>query len=353
MNRLFTPGPIIMDSETLELGGRQPQYFRTPAFSRQMEECREMLRQAFDAAEDDPVVLLTASGTAGMEAAVANIFSEKDKLLVIDGGTFGHRFTAICAAYRIPHTVIPVPFGEAFDPSILSRYENSGYTGFLVNVCETSTGQLYPMEEIAAFCKRNSIYLIADAISSFLSDPFSMKELGCAAVITASQKGLGLSPGMAYIVVNKAVYETRVKTSDFKSPYLSFTTYQTENGQPPYTPAISIINQLYEKLQRVTQLSAKKYSMKNKQIAEYFRTQLLKKTGFTYLQYPLSNCVTPVYCKNGNARDIIAILRDEHGIYVTPTAGDAGEKIFRVAHMSSSLTEQDIDGLIAVLAQLS
>ncbi|MGP1489463.1 MAG: pyridoxal-phosphate-dependent aminotransferase family protein [Treponema sp.] len=353
MNTLFTPGPILMDAETLAEGGKQAQYFRTPAFSEQMLECMSMLQQVLGASSDDPVIFLTASGTAAMEATVANLFTDKDKLLVIDGGTFGNRFAAICAIHNIPHTVIKLDRSEAFIPNMLDKYENAGYTGFLINVCETSTGQLYPMNIIADFCKRNNICLVADSISSFLCDPFDMNDLNCSAVIISSQKGLALSPGMSYVIVKKDVFDKRVKNTTFKSLYFNFNNYYPEilRGQTHYTPAITIINQLHEKLRRVLCKTVDNYIEHNRMIANYFRNSLHEKTKFQYPSYPLSSCVTPVYCPFDNAKEIVASLRDVYKVFVVPAAGEIASYSFRVAHMSPLISKEDIDSLINLLKQ--
>lgn len=353
MNKLFTPGPIPMDAETLEIGGRQNQYFRTPAFSKQMLECTDMLHKILDASCDDPVIFLTASGTAAMEAAVANIFNVNDKILVIDGGSFGKRFALICEVYGIPCEVILLKWNEAFTEEKLSPYENAGFTGLLVNVCETSTGQLYPMDIISDFCKRNNICLITDAISSFLSDAFSMKAFNCGAVIISSQKGLALPPGMSFVIVEKNVFEKRVKNNNFKSMYFNFNNYYPEilRGQTPYTPAVGIANQLHDKLKRILSYTPENYILKNKNNAEYFRKELLCKTKFTYPSYPLSSCVTPVFCKNNNAKTISDTLRDKFGVYVAPCGGELAPVIFRIAHMSPVIETADMDYIINILTK--
>ena len=81
---------------------------------------------------------MTGSGTASMEAAVINVFTDKDKVLVIDGGSFGHRFVEILEIHEIPHTIIKPEFGCGVSSAQLSEYDNKGYTGFLVNLDETS-----------------------------------------------------------------------------------------------------------------------------------------------------------------------------------------------------------------------
>jgi aspartate aminotransferase-like enzyme len=349
--KLFTPGPIAMDPETIKLGGIQSQYFRTPEFSHLMLDCVKMLKTALDSPADARMIFLTASGTAAMEASVMNLFTEKDKVLVISGGTFGKRFKQICGIHKIPHESIDLQWDEQFKPEMLNQYENAGVTGMLVNMCETSTGQLYPMEIISAFCKRNNICLVIDAISSFLCDPFSMKQCGACAVIISSQKGLALQPGMSFIALSSEAFESRCAKNPPQSLYFRFTGYYPEilRGQTEFTPAIGIINQLHDKLRRIVRSGTRIYINHCAELADYFRNNLIKQTTLKYVSYTLSNCVTPVLCHGNNAKQIVSFLRDEHEVYVVPAAGDLADSMFRVAHMSRQLSKEDIDTLINLL----
>jgi aspartate aminotransferase-like enzyme len=349
--KLFTPGPIKMDPETIAIGGMQSQYFRTAAFSQIMLDCSAMLKTLLDAPNNAEMIFLTASGTAAMEASVMNLFTPKDKVLVIAGGSFGKRFRKICEIHQIPVEVISLEWNESFQPEMLVPYENVGITGMLVNLCETSTGQLYPIPLISDFCKKNHICLVVDAISSFLCDAFSMKESGASAVIVSSQKGLALQAGMSFVAITKEAFEERCVKNKPRTLYFNFADYQQDGlrGQTPYTPAITIINQLHEKLCRLVQEGVPASIAYMIDIANYFREQLLGKTTFTCPVYPLSNCLTPVYCPKQNAKAIFDFLKDEHSIYITPCAGDIAPFLFRVAHMSRQLSKQDIDQLINLL----
>jgi aspartate aminotransferase-like enzyme len=349
--KLFTPGPITMDPETIIIGGKQSQYFRTPQFSQKMLECMEMLKSVLDAPSDARIIFLTASGTAAMEASVINLFTPRDKVLIISGGTFGKRFKYICEIHQIPVVSIDLQFDEQFDSKTLNGYENIGITGMLVNMCETSTGQLYPMDKISNFCKRNHICLVVDAISSFLCDPFSMRGLSANAVIISSQKGLALQPGMSFIAITKETFEERCIKNIPQTLYFRFTNYYPEilRGQTEFTPAIGIINQLHDKLYRVIKNGTSSYIKHCAELAQHFRQALICSTSLEYINFPLSNCVTPVITKKGNAKEIVATLRDKYNIYVVPAAGNLADFMFRVAHMSRQMTRQDIDELIDLL----
>jgi aspartate aminotransferase-like enzyme len=316
-----------------------------------MLECTDMLKTTLDAPVDARMIFLTASGTGAMEAVVMNLFTANDKLLIISGGTFGKRFKHIAEIYRIPAEVISLEWNEAFTSEMLCYYENAGITGMLVNMCETSTGQLYPMDDISAFCKRNGICLVVDAISSLLCDPFSMKDLQADAVIISSQKGLALQPGMSFVALTNTAFENRCLKNNPRTMYFRFTDYERDilRGQTPYTPAVVVINQLHEKLGRLLKDGVESHTAYIAGLAGYFRGQLFQKTNFTCPSYPLSSGVTPVYCPQRNAMNIFEYLKNQYDIYITPCAGELAQILFRVAHMSCQLTTQDIDELIALI----
>ena len=349
--KLFTPGPIAMDPETITVGGTQAQYFRTPEFSKIMLECMDMFQIALNTSNDTRMIFLTASGTAAMEATVMNLFTDKDKLLIISGGTFGKRFKQICTIHRIPFESIDLEWNETFKPEMLDQYENRGISGLLVNMCETSTGQLFPMDIISDFCKRNNVCFVVDAISAFLCDPFSMKETGADVAIISSQKGLALNPGMSFVAVNKKTFDERCVKNNVQSFYFNFNNYYPEilRGQTEYTPAIGIVNQVHDKLKRILKNGVDVYVNHCAFLAKYFREQLCTFHTLTTVDYPLSNCVTPVMCADNNARQIVDSLRDDYGVYVVPAAGVFASSMFRVAHMSPQLTQHDVDELIGLL----
>ena len=349
--KMFTPGPIAMDDETLNIGGLQSQYFRTQEFSEVLMECDTMLKKILDAPEGARTIFLTASGTAAMEATVINLFTAKDRVLVLNGGTFGERFKKICEVHTISCESIDLKWNEAFNPAMLGKYTDCGITGMLINMCETSTGQLFPIDVIAKFCKRNKICLVVDAISAFLSDPFSMVKSGADAVIISSQKGLGLHPGMAFVVITEKAFNNRVASSDVRSLYFDFKNYCADilRGQTPYTVAVNIINQLHEKLQRLTMKGISESIDHIANLAKHFRQCISCQDYFTIPDYyPLSNSLTPIYCPQNDAKQVFDYLLNQN-IYITPCAGEISQFLFRIAHMSQKLGTEDIDDLVKLL----
>lgn len=132
-----------------------------------MLDSERVLKRLLDADDDCKVAFLTASGTGAMEAAVSCLLTPSDKALVINGGGFGRRFTEICDVHDIPYDQIALSTGETFTKEHLEEFNGMGYTALLVNLDETSTGQLYDIALLSEFCKANGMYLIVDAISAF------------------------------------------------------------------------------------------------------------------------------------------------------------------------------------------
>ena len=163
----FTVGPVQSSDTVRAIGAEQVPYFRTSEFSEVMFENERLIKKFAKASEDSKVVFITGSGSASMETAIMNTLTPKDKAIVVNGGSFGHRFVELLELHNIPFTEIHLEHGKALKAEHLASFENQGYTAFLVNKHETSTGVHYDMDMISDFCKRNNIFLIVDCISSF------------------------------------------------------------------------------------------------------------------------------------------------------------------------------------------
>ena len=154
----FTVGPVMCSDEVRAIGGEQVPYFRTPEFSDLMFENERFMLKYAKAPEGSRVAFMTNSSTGSMEAVVMNCFDESDNVLVIDGGSFGHRFVELCEIHEVPHTVIRLNHGQKLTKERLYEYDGQDFTGLLVNIDETSTGVLYDSEMIGEFCKKNNIF---------------------------------------------------------------------------------------------------------------------------------------------------------------------------------------------------
>ena len=348
----FTVGPVQSSDRVSEIGSHQVPYFRTPEFSAIMLENEKLIKEFAQADEESRVVFITGSGTASMEATVMNVFTPEDKVLVVNGGGFGQRFADICKIHDIPFDeIIPTPW-VGVSAEDLSLYDGKGYTGFLVNIDETSCGVLYDIKLISEFCRRNGIFLVVDSISSFLCDPLNMKELGLDVLITGSQKALACPPGISLIVLSGKAVE-RVNANNVKSLYfdLKGALKNGERGQTPFTPAVGTLLQIHERLKEIEAHGgvSSEIARISAQAAD-FRSKI-SSLPFEIVSKSLPNAVTALHPLNASASDIFRILKDEYGIWICPNGGELAETVFRVGHIGE-LTASDNDKLIAALKDM-
>lgn len=348
----FTVGPVMCSDSVRTMGSEQVPYFRTAEFSETMKENERLMLSFAKAPQGSRAVFITGSGTASMEASVMNLFSPDDRVLVVNGGSFGQRFVQLCEIHDIPFTEIKMEMGEQLVREQLAPYENQGYTGFLVNLNETSTGVLYDIRLISDFCRRNRIFLLVDSISSFLADPFDMEGLGVDAMITGSQKALACPPGISVIVLAPSAI-SRANRSKAKTMYLNIkdALKNGERGQTPFTPAVAILRQINVRLKEIE--AAGGVESENNRIktqAEDFRNKI-RNLPFEIVSKSLSNAVTPLHPLHASAYDIFLRLKDEYGIWICPNGGDLAEKVFRVGHIGH-LTPDDNTTLVNAFKDL-
>lgn len=348
----FTVGPVQSSDEVRKIGSEQVPYFRTSEFSELMLENEKLIKKFAQAEEDSRVVFITGSGSASMEACVMHLLSEKDKALIINGGSFGQRFIDLCSLHKIDFEEIKLNVGQGVTKEDLEKYKNKGFTSLLVNYHETSTGELYDIKMISEFCKENNLFLIVDTISSFLADEFNMSELNVDAMITGSQKALACPPGISLIVLSKKAIE-RVNNNETKCMYLDLKNAlkNGERGQTPFTPAVGILIQINERLKQIDRDGGVSESIKKtKMLADYFRNAI-KDLPLQIVPDNCSNAVTAIHPMNENAYEIFEILKDKYNIWVCPNGGNLKDKIFRVGHIGH-LTTEDYDKLINALIEM-
>jgi len=200
------------------------------------------------------VMILSASGTGGLEAAVVNTLSPGDKVLCISIGAFGDRFAAICEAYGAQVTMLPYEWGQAAKPDDVRKAlaAEPDIKAVTVTHNETSTGVTNPLEEIAAVVRAADKLMLVDAVSSLGAVPLDMDGWGLDVVVTGSQKGWMVPPGLAFIALSdrgwKAFDEARMPRF-----YLDLGRHRDslQKGQTPWTPAMSIFFGLDVALERM------------------------------------------------------------------------------------------------------
>ena len=343
---IFTPGPVKMSEEILQVGATQTPYFRNNDFSEVTFACEKGLLEMVNAPEGAKVIFLTASGTAGMEAAVMNLLNKDDNALVVNGGGFGARFVDICATHAIPHTDFKVAKTNLSDIESLAPEET--YTALVVNAHETSIGHLYNLDAVGDYAAKNDMLHIVDAISMLVTDPLDMQQSNIDVVIASSQKGLALPPGLTMVILAPKAIK---KLQNINSVYFNFKDYLTngERGQSPYTPAVTIMLQLEARLKQIKERGGITQSIANaKEVADFFRKSIKALPLKEYTPY-MPNAMTTLTPTDGkSAMDIVHALEVNYKVMVCPNGGAERDTVFRVSHMGE-MTKEYTDILINAL----
>lgn len=348
----FTVGPVEPYACIQKAYTREIPYFRTEVYSDLVKSNLRTLSGWLDMEAGSELLYFACSGTGAMEAAVDNCLNEKDRALVINGGTFGARFCSLLEKHHVPYSSVNLRWNEALTELHLSEYQDKGYTALLVNLHETSSGQFYDIEMLSRFCARNHMYLIVDAISTFMADEYSMKKYGVDVTIFSSQKALGLSPGMSFVALSKRMIE---KLNDNPSScYFDFkdSLNNIARGQTPFTPAVNIMYELHYMINYIEEQGGLSSWLEH--IAakcRYFRQKIHGKPYYINDAYSLSNMLTPVIFSGVDAYDVFKRLSSEFGFYVNPCGGELASSMLRISHVGNTSME-DIDQLIAAIDQI-
>lgn len=348
----FTVGPVQSPPCVHEIGARDVPYFRTPEFSAVLLEAERLALSFAGAPAGSRAVFLTGSGTAGMEAAVMNLLTPRDKAIVVNGGSFGRRFSQICGIHGVPREEIRLEPGKALRPGHLAPLAGRGFTALLVNMHETSTGVLYDMPMIADFCRREGLFLLVDAISAFLADPFDMAALGAGAMVAGSQKAMACPPGVSLLALAPAALD-RIARNDPKSLYfdLKAALKDGERGQTPFTPAVGTLLQIHARLREIAAAGgAASEIRRTAALAADFRARIAGLPLDPLSESP-SNAVTALRVRNRSARAVFAALKDRFGIWICPNGGDLADDVFRVGHLGA-LSAEDNAALVSALREL-
>lgn len=357
--KLFTLGPVEMFPSTRMIHEKKFPYFRTEEYGKVVRKTLARLSQHIGLKEDNALIYMACSGTAAMEATVENCVNTHEKILVINGGTFGKRFCELFEYHQIQYESIDLKWNEILKEEHLKPYSDKGFTSLFVNLHETSTGQLYDIELISSFCKRNGMYLIVDAISTFLVDDYDMDRYAIDVTIISSQKGLCLSPGMSMIALSKRMID-KILTPPPLSPlthnlkntfYFDIKKYllNITRGQTPFTPPVSIMYELEDILYLIEKKGGKNaWLIDIFEKCQYFRKRAIE-YGFEIPSYPLSNMLTPLVFHDINAYSVFEILKDRYKFYVCPVGGELSHKLLRISHIGNT-SKEDIDILLDKLS---
>jgi len=332
--RLFTPGPVEVPPEALQAESRPLIHHRTPEFRAELARVFEGLRYVF--CTEDPVLLLAASGTGGMEAAVANLVSPGDRVAVVRGGKFGDRWANLAKVYGAQLTEIPVEWGQAAEPAAVraALRAQPGVKAMFVTHSETSTGVRHDVKQLAAVAREAGALVVVDAITSLGALELRPRDWGIDVVVGGSQKGFMIPPGLAFVSVGPRAREAAAAS---KSPrfYFDFGRMlkSLEAGDTPFTPAISLVRALEATLERMRAEGLEAMWARHARNGAAARAGMRALGLSIYPRVP-SEALTTVLAPEGVASDaIIKAVLQQRGLRMANGQDQLKGKVFRIGHL--------------------
>ena len=346
---LLAPGPTPIPTEALLAMARPIIHHRHPEYERLFVEVREGLKYVFQT--ESEVLIFAASGTGGMEAAVANTLPPGDKALVVKGGKFGERWAEICQAYGVEVVPIEVEWGKAVEPErVASALKQDPFIkAVFATHSETSTGVLHDVKAMAEIVRKTPAILVVDAITSLGVTDLRTDEWGLDVVVAGSQKALMLPPGLAFCSVSAKAWGF-VERSRLPKYYFSFveTKKSQEKNQSPFTPAISLVVALKESLQLLKEEGLETIFARHERLAKATRAGV-QALGLELFAERPSPAVTAVKAPQGiPGGEIVKALRQRHGVTIAGGQGKLKDRIFRIAHLGYADTYDVIVALAAL-----
>ncbi len=333
--RLFTPGPTPVPPElSLAMAAPMPHH-RTPEFQAIMRRTGELLQQIYRT--DDPVVLLTASGTGAMEAAVVNLTLPNEKSLAIDGGKFGERWGKLLQTYGRDVRVLKNEWGTSPAPEQLRREARGhGARSIFVTHSETSTAALADLEAIAKVAHELDALLVVDAITSLGAHRVETKAWGVDCVISGSQKAFMLPPGLAFLSLSAAA---RARLENNPTPRFYFDLGRAlktaPQGQSPWTPAISLVMGLEKACERILTEGLEKVWARHQILGDAVRAGT-RALGLQMLAEHPSNAVTAILIpENVGADAVRGSMFKRYGIKLAGGQDHLSGKMLRVGHLGA------------------
>lgn len=334
---LRIPGPTPVPPAVQRAASKGMINHRSPEFRRIALGVQEGLRYVFQTEQD--VIVLTGSGTAAMEAAVANLVSPGTKALVLVGGKFGERWLELVQAYRGEAVVLEYPYGEGVRPERVAEAlaAHPGIEVVFATQNESSTAVLNDIEGIARAVQSTSdALLVVDAISGLGGAPLPMDAWGVDVVVAGSQKCLMLPPGLAFLAASQRAWE-RIEASDSPRYYLDLRAYRKSGakGETPYTPNVSLFFALEEALTLITAEGLEKAFARHKLMRDMVRA------GIQALGLPLyvadewaSPTLTAISGIDGiDVEELRKVVSAEFGVILSGGQGELKGQIFRIGHM--------------------
>jgi aspartate aminotransferase-like enzyme len=338
--RLFTPGPTaLLPSAQLAMAAAT-MHHRTAEFRAVYSRVLADLKTLADTKND--VILFTSSGTGAMEAAVANLTSPGDKVLVVTAGKFGERWEGLAKTYGCQLETIRAPYGETITPEQVREKLKPEHRVLYMQATESSTGVRHDVEGIAHVLKGTDTLLVVDAITGFGTTHFDIDGWGIDLIVGGSQKAVMIPPGLAYCAVSDRAWQ-RMESS--KNPRYYFDLRKERKngakGESSYTPSTALVAALAAALDYVREqgggdlAAGREVLIENAEAAAAMTRAAAKALGLKLFSASSPGAaLTAISSPAGlDSGEIVKAFRNRFGAIIANGQGEMKGQLFRIAHL--------------------
>lgn len=349
---LLNPGPVNVSERVRRALQRPDICHREAEFGELLAGIRAKLLKAFvpGAEADYEAVVLTASGTAAVEAAILSSIPHGKRILVLNNGVYGERMSAILAVPRLGSWELKVDWGARPDPERLrlALRQHPEVQAVAMVHHETTTGLINPVKEIAEVVDSQNRVLILDAVSGLGGEELGIASSFVYMVVGTAGKCIQGFPGASFVLLRKGFME-RMKTYPKRTIYLHLPHYfdSPDRIAVPYTPAVQVYYALDEALDELLEEGVANRIQRYRKAATSIRTRMAELGLKPVLPAEWqSNSITSYYLPQGVSYQTLHDRLKEHGYVIYAGQGHLESKIFRIANMGA-LTDQDIQGFLS------
>lgn len=311
-------------------------HHRTTEFQDLFLQARSNLQKIYRTRHD--LVILAASGTGGMEAAVANLLGPQSRALAVVIGKFGERWHDLCKAYNVPCDTLCKEYGQAAQVEEIRQHlqRHPRIDAVLIQGCETSTATRNDLQAIGDMIRHEfpETLLVVDGITSVACERIETDEWGLDVVISGAQKAFGLPPGLAFVSISPRALE-RMQQASSPRYYLNLALEAglQAGGKTAYTSSVSLVIALLEATRSMLDQGLDSIIEETAQMADAARAGL-EAMGFRLLSAAPANACTAAFPPSGvDASALAGRLQQRFGLKVAGGQGELKGKIIRIAHL--------------------
>jgi aspartate aminotransferase-like enzyme len=343
--RLRLPGPTAVPERVRQATALPVLNHRGAEFKAMLAECQQRLKPIFGTAHD--VLIFAGSGTSMMEAALVNVLSPGDAILIVVAGQFGDRFVSIARAFAATVDTVEVEWGGALDPQrVADRLKHRPYRAVVMVHNESSTGVAYDVAAVGAVVRDTPALLVVDSVSGLAGIEMKMDAWGADIVVAASQKSLMCAPGIGLAAIGAKAWKVINRDGRVPSFFADFRRARAslEEDGTPFTPPVTLVYGLLEALRMIEEEGIANVLKRHDRLATALRAGV-QALGLELYNQPNTSSATVVAMKVPQGLEGGVIVQHMREHYHTVIAGarhpSQTGKVIRVGTMGM-ISETDI-----------